>query len=243
MELSNIKKSLVVITEALTLLSITDSLRQNAYLSAIALLFTFGVIFYFIVIYYYFGKNHPFYNISIKHSIKIKDQTGKLVEYRNDRTFKPNYPYISRMTRPIISDGTVKNFFATISDSHISCICRIFPYHEKRKLWEISFSEYLKKNKEYRMFSGCDFINSYTQNREYHIFHVEMIDEIYSFSVIFPQERFPKSIKCFYIKGASSISKELSSPVIISLQDGYTEYNWVSKRPQIGNTYKVKWEW
>jgi len=224
-------------------MSIIDSLHRSSYRTAIVLFFTGGVFLYFVIRYYYFGKKHPFYNVSIKQSILIKDRTGKLVQYKNDRTFRPNYPYISRTIGTVTSDGTIENFFATVSDSNIRCTYRILPYLEKFKLCEVSFSEYLEKNKEYRIVSGFDFINSYTQSQEYHVFRIEMVDKIFSFSVIFPQGRLPKSINCFCTKGETFILKSLPPAIITPLPDGYKEYNWVIKRPRIGNTYKVKWEW
>ncbi len=239
----DINKFLVIIIEGLTILSIIDSLSRSSYLTTLALSSIGAVFLYFIIRYYYFGKKYAFYTIYEKESLLIKDRTGKLAHFKDEWTFRPNHPYISQAKTTITSDGTIKNFFATISDNSISCNFRILSYFEKFKIAELTFSKHLKKNKEYKVICGFDFINSYTQNQEYHVFRIEGFDKIFSFSVVFPIDRIPEDISCFCTKGEILLLKDLSPTTIILLPDGYKEYNWVIKRPRIGDTYKVKWGW
>lgn len=235
-------KYLFIISQALSLFLLIISLLRKSYLFSIPLIIICLSIFYF----HFYIRQRPFYSIYKKHSLIIKDSSGKLAHFKSKWIFKPNYPYISRVRSTVFSDGSIENFSGTIcNDISVDCTINVFSSDQKSLIVEEDFSGYLKKHKKYTSVLEFDFIDSYTKNQEYHIFRIESYQKKFSFSIIFPRGRYPTSIECTHTKSRNKIPimQNGLKPSEFIDASGYKEYNWQVMHAPVGDSYRVHWTW
>lgn len=237
-----IQKYVFYISEGVTLYLLLASLLSKSYLFAILLIVICIVIFYFNS----YIKQHPFYIIYKKHSLIIRDRSGKLVHFRSKCIFKPNYPYICRVRSAVSTDGSIGNFSGTICNStNIDCTVSTFSSDKKFLIVEQLFSKDLEVYKKYTSILEFDFIDSYTKDQEYHIFRMESYQRKFSFSIVFPSGRHPTSIECAHdTKGDKvPLPQDALKPTASIDANGYKEYKWEIIHPRAGDTYRVDWAW
>ena len=234
------EKYLFYISEGVTLYLLISSLLSKSYLFSILLIVIFIVIFYFNS----YIKQHPFYIIYKKHSLIIKDASGKLVHFRSKCIFKPNYPYIGRVRSAVFTDGSINNFSGTICNgTNIGCTVSTFSSDKKSLIVEQVFSEDLEVYKKYTSILEFDFIDSYTEDQEYHIFRMESYQKKFSFSIVFPSDRYPTSIECTHDTKGDKVPQDALKPTKSIDANGYKEYKWEIIHPLAGDSYRVQWTW
>ena len=172
----------------------------------------------------------------------IEDPGGKLVRCEKNQLMRANQDFITTYNEEIIVDGKIENIRGSIEGAESTFIAA--PKREGMA-WNVQhvFHRPLPKNKHVKRTFSFDFIDSFTENKEYVLCRIVNIVEDFQISIIFPKNRSPQEIRGFLRRGPIEIEKQDPPIYTYELADKRKRIDWQVKYPKIGDIYKIIWSW
>ena len=172
----------------------------------------------------------------------IENPEGKLVHCEKNQLMRANQGFITTYNEEIIVDGEIENIRGSIEGAESTIIAA--PKREGMA-WNVQhvFHRPLPKNKYVKRIFSFDFIDSFTENKEYVLCRIVNIVEDFQLSIIFPKNRSPQEIRGFLRRGPIEIEKQDPPIYTYELADKRKRIDWQVKYPKIGDIYKIIWSW
>ena len=87
----------------------------------------------------------------------------------------------------------------------------------------------------------CVFENAFTSNQEHLNHPVDYRERHLAMEIIFPKNRPPKKASAHLMQGL--VKTKITDIEPDETQDGRKRIRWQLKRPELGRSYRVEWEW
>ncbi len=177
--------------------------------------------------------------------LEIADRSGKYADYSKQQTVIANIDnvtsYVEQGLKPD-PHGSLADFKAFSTAGEEGYRKNNYEVTDDGK-YNIFFDPVPKKGEIFQRKIQCGFIDSFTQDREWFTCLCSRTIRIVKITIVFPNDRAPKSTSLSIIDQYSNIRVEDPGFIQEKMLDGGIKIIWLKKYPIRGASYKIMWEW
>jgi len=213
-------------------------LRPYAFLAGIVSL----ALFFYLVVTLYNSWKHRFALLtSLENHIllDLHDDTGKKADFSQSVLVRADVNDVEVYQHRIVGDGTYTTPAIRAEGSSFRVEGPVVVHG--LDCYDLRFVPPLPRGRLVRHYFECTFENSFTGTNESFDHLVDYREKLIVMEILFPAKRHPKTASAHLIQGL--IKTKIANLDPVDADDGRKRVVWRMKKPELGRSYRIEWEW